>query len=161
MSPLLKSALGSHTHLTFQPEPDLWPVHVDVHRLQTAVLNLVLNARDAIEEKGAICVATGNLPLDQAQAESWGVTAGPYVRIDVRDNGKGMPPEVRERAAEPFFTTKDIGQGSGMGLSMVHGFVRQSGGYLDIESAPGKGTLVSLFLPASDPRPRPGASRVS
>ncbi len=149
MNPLLNSALGTRIALEIRPGPALWPVRVDLHRLQTALLNLILNARDAVADEGSIIVATGNVLLGAEQARPIDMNPGRYVGIEVRDNGVGMTAEVLQRATDPFFTTKEVGQGSGLGLSMVHGFVKQSGGHLAIASTPGQGTVVSLLLPAA------------
>jgi len=127
---------------------DLWSVKIDAHQLENALLNLALNARDAMPAGGVLAIAAGNTTLDPAYAEeNTDVGPGPYVEVSVSDTGIGMSKETVERALEPFFTTKSVGQGTGLGLSMVYGFVKQSGGHLKIYSELGYGTTVKLFLP--------------
>ncbi len=123
-------------------------VRMNPNQFQNAVLNLLLNARDASDSKGRILVDSQGLVLGSAEALQWHLPAGNYVRVRVRDFGCGMDETTRSRAFEPFYTTKPIGQGSGLGLSMVYGFVRQTAGAIDIESAPGHGTCFSILLPA-------------
>jgi signal transduction histidine kinase/CheY-like chemotaxis protein len=127
----------------------LW-VWIDTHQLQNALLNLVLNARDATTAQGAIRVQATAQTLNPADALARQVDAGPYVHIEVSDDGSGMDAATQARVFEPFFTTKPNGQGTGLGLAMVYGFVKQSGGAIDIRSRPGRGTTVSLWLPALD-----------
>ena len=123
-------------------------VFVDQNQLENSLLNLVVNARDAMPELGRLTLTTANRSLDEAHAASRpGTTAGDYVEISVGDTGLGMPDEVRERAFDPFFTTKESGKGTGLGLSQVYGFVDAAGGHCFIESAPGRGTIVRLYLP--------------
>ncbi|HEY0846381.1 MAG TPA: ATP-binding protein [Noviherbaspirillum sp.] len=127
--------------------PRLRSVHVDAAQFESALLNLVVNACEAMPEGGHILLATENVTLDE-QRRVGALAPGFYVRLTIQDTGCGMSPEVRERAFEPFFTTKEMGRGTGMGLSQVYGFVVQSGGDVAIESAVGQGTAVSLYLPA-------------
>ncbi len=122
-----------------------WPVFIDGHQLENVLLNLAVNARDAMPRGGVLTIATGDAMIDDDAVPH--LAGGDYVCIAVRDNGSGMPPEVIERAFEPFFTTKPHGQGTGLGLSQAFGFVRQSGGSIAIDSSPGEGTRVSLYLP--------------
>ncbi|MDF0603759.1 PAS domain-containing protein [Psychromarinibacter sp. C21-152] len=122
-------------------------VRVDPDKLQSAVLNLVINAVGAIEGHGKILVRTGWKELSETEAAAPGCRTGGFVLIEVIDDGPGMPAEVAERAFEPFFTTKEVGGGTGLGLSSVYGLVRQSGGVVDLDTAPGEGTRVSLCLP--------------
>jgi PAS domain S-box-containing protein len=119
---------------------------IDSARLESALLNLVVNARDAMPEGGRIAIATRNVTLGHHEAGS--LPAGDYVKITVSDNGSGMPPEVVARAFEPFFTTKEVGKGTGLGLSQVYGFIKQSDGEVVIESRPGEGTTIAIYLPA-------------
>jgi PAS domain S-box-containing protein len=128
--------------------PDLWTCRIDAHQLENALLNLAVNARDAMPEGGRLAIAAENAVLDADYARDHAeVTAGRYVQLSVSDTGTGMSKEVVARALEPFFTTKPVGQGTGLGLPMVYGFVKQSGGHLAIYSEPGFGTTVKLYLP--------------
>ncbi len=143
---LLGRTLGRRIAVEFKPGEGLWPVFVDPGQIEHALLNLAINARDAMPDGGTITIATDNVDTPQ-EAAARDLPAGPYVRTRVRDTGAGMTPEVLARAVEPFFTTKMPGQGSGLGLSQVHGLVHQSGGTLVIHSAPGQGTTVEIYLP--------------
>lgn len=114
------------------------------------MLNLTLNARDAMSESGALTIMTGNVEINASHAANTAdAQVGPYVRLAVRDSGTGMSKEVIEQAVEPFFSTKEPGGGSGLGLSMIYGFATQSGGHMTIVSEPGHGTTVSLYLPVA------------
>jgi PAS domain S-box-containing protein len=127
---------------------DTWPVMVDRSQLQSAVLNLIVNARDAMPDGGRITVEIRNLELTATEvANQKGIEPGRYLELSVTDTGSGMTPEVLEHVFEPFFTTKGVGEGTGLGLSMVYGFAQQSGGFIDLESAPGEGTKVRILLP--------------
>ena len=130
----------------FQLEPGLSRVLVDATQFEAAILNLVSNARDAMPDGGRLSIITDNLMLGARQVGN--LPAGPYVRLMVKDTGTGMTPDVATRAFEPFFTTKEVGKGTGMGLSQVYGLVQQSGGDMTLETEVGKGTAVSLYLPA-------------
>ena len=145
MRVLMQRAVGEAVEISFALASKLPSCLIDPAQLETAMLNLVINARDAMPEGGAIRVET--LPVSLAAATS-DLARGDYVRLSVTDTGTGMSAEVAERAFEPFFTTKETGKGSGLGLSMVYGFAKQSAGALRIDSAPGRGTTVSLYLPA-------------
>jgi CheY-like chemotaxis protein len=128
--------------------PDLWLVSIDRNQLENAVLNLAVNARDAMPQGGKLTLQTTNVDRLPAAARSHdGHRPGQYVRLTVKDTGTGMTKEVIDKAFDPFFTTKGIGQGTGLGLSQVYGFVKQSGGQVEIESVPGNGTAISIFLP--------------
>ncbi|MDT8329546.1 PAS domain S-box protein [Roseomonas gilardii] len=140
------------TSLDASPGREAWLAMADPTQIELAVVNLVLNARDAMQGSGTIRIATGNVTLG-LPGHPEEPPAGEYVAITVRDTGTGMTPEVRARAFEPFFTTKDVGQGSGLGLSQVLGFVQQSGGGLRVETAPGQGTAIHLYLPRAQARP--------
>jgi PAS domain S-box-containing protein len=126
--------------------PQLNGVSVDAARFEAALLNLVVNARDAMPDGGKLTVATANVEIGERQIGS--LAAGSYVKASVTDTGTGMPPEVAARVFEPFFTTKEIGKGTGLGLSQVYGFITQSGGEVVLETEVGKGTTVSIYLPA-------------
>jgi signal transduction histidine kinase/HAMP domain-containing protein len=144
---LIQRAIGEGCEIKLVVEDRLWLCHADPAQLETSLLNLALNARDAMPGGGTLEIAVRNVTLrDDAIA---GVAAGPYVRLSVDDTGCGMAPETLDRAFEPFFTTKGVGRGTGLGLSMVYGFVRQSGGHIAIESAVGVGTTINLYLPRS------------
>ena len=129
----------------------MWPAYVDPNQLENALLNLTVNARDAIlsgDGQGRIEIATANAVLNAADlAGEPDVAEGEYVAITVADTGTGMTPETADRVFEPFFTTKPVGQGTGLGLSQVHGFVKQSGGCVTLRTAPGQGTSITLYLP--------------
>jgi signal transduction histidine kinase/CheY-like chemotaxis protein len=148
---LIQQAVGGGCEVRLRTDEQLWLCHVDPSLLETALLNLALNGRDAMPDAGVLEIETGNVELEEgAVAEC---LAGQYVRLAVRDSGCGMAPEVRDRIFEPFFTTKEVGKGTGLGLSMVYGFVRQSGGHVTVESTPGVGTTVALYLPKADKAP--------
>jgi PAS domain S-box-containing protein len=148
MGELLRRTLGESIVLQSVETPGLWPVLCDPHQLENALLNLAINARDAMPGGGRLTIETANATLDDAYvAREPGVTPGQYVMVSVSDTGSGMPPEVVARAFDPFFTTKPIGQGTGLGLSMIYGFVKQSDGHIKIYSEPGQGTSIKLFLP--------------
>lgn len=145
---LMRRTLGETVQLHLALAPGLWPVLTDANLLETALINLVINARDAMPVGGRLTIECSNLVLDDIQLRQYpGLRAGDYVAISVGDSGIGMPPEVLAQAFDPFFTTKPVGQGTGLGLSMVYGFVRQSGGHVQIDSEPGCGTTVKLCLP--------------
>jgi CheY-like chemotaxis protein len=143
MSALLLRTLGAGIRVEVALSPDLWQVRCDPAQLEIALLNLSLNARDAMPKGGTLTVSAGNTRL-AADGER---AAGEYVSVAVRDTGTGMPPAVIARAFEPFFTTKEVGKGTGLGLPQVFGFARQSGGEVRIESEPGRGTSVTIHLP--------------
>jgi len=147
MSDLLDRTLGERVHVEVDPASDVWPIYVDPHQLENAIVNLAVNARDAMDGEGAMRISAQNVTL--AANEVGDIRAGEYVRIAVTDTGCGMTPEVMERAFEPFFTTKPVGKGTGLGLSQIFGFAHESGGEVGIQSQPGKGTTVSIYLPRS------------
>ena len=147
---MLQRSLGETIDLKVEHAPDLWPVMIDPHQFENALVNLAVNARDAMPRGGTLVIETANATLDETYAESHEeVTPGEYVKVAVSDAGIGMPRDVLERAFEPFFTTKKIGEGSGLGLSMVYGFAKQSTGHITIYSEVGHGTTVKLYLPRS------------
>jgi len=147
---LLRRTLEEHIEIETVTAAGLWNCEVDPSQLENALVNLAINARDAMPDGGKLTIETANARLDDeyaaAQAE---VTPGQYIMLAVTDTGTGMPPEVREHVFEPFFTTKAVGTGSGLGLSMVYGFVKQSGGQVMVYSEPGEGTTVKIYLPRS------------
>jgi PAS domain S-box-containing protein len=150
---LLRRTLGERIELTVAIDAGLWDCYVDPGQLETALVNLAINARDAMPDGGGMKISARNATVGadgEAGMPEPGVSPGRYVVISVADTGQGMEEAVRARAFEPFFTTKGVGRGSGLGLSMVHGFVEQSGGHVRLDSAPGSGTSVSLYLRASE-----------
>lgn len=149
MTHLLARTLGETIHIQLRLPSA--PLHAlaDPHQLENAILNLAINARDAMPEGGELTIAATLRRLDAALANAAEVPLGDYVQIDVSDTGKGIEPAVLQRVFEPFFTTKHFGSGSGLGLSMVYGFVRQSGGNIRIRSTPGQGTQVRFVLPTT------------
>jgi signal transduction histidine kinase/CheY-like chemotaxis protein len=150
MSQILRSTLGEQVAIETVLGGGLWPSLIDQSQLESAVLNLALNARDAMPDGGKLTIETANTFLDEAYARTDdSVKVGQYVLLAITDTGTGMPPEVIEKAFDPFFTTKVPGQGTGLGLSQVHGFIKQSGGHVKIYSEPGSGTTVKLYLPRS------------
>jgi len=147
---LIRQTVGETITLRLDLGPQLWPSEIDQAQFHSALLNFVVNARDAMPKGGALTIETRNVVIDPATAGALTeIAPGPYVAVTVRDTGEGMTPEVKARAIEPFFTTKDVGQGSGLGLSQAYGFVRQSNGQMKIESEIGAGTSISLYLPRS------------
>ncbi|MDP1867232.1 MAG: ATP-binding protein [Bradyrhizobium sp.] len=161
MEQLLRRTLGEHIECEFLPDRELWLASVDPGQLASALLNLVLNARDAMPDGGRLTVEVRNASLDKAYAEQNGdARPGDYVMVAVTDTGCGMLPEVAARAFEPFFTTKEVGKGTGLGLSMVYGFAQQSGGSMKIDSKPGHGTAITLFFPRVG-APDAGGSRLA
>jgi len=148
MEQLLRRTLGEHVECEFRIDPGLWRASVDPGQLASALLNLVLNARDAMPSGGRLTVKVQNISLGEADVDVDGqARPGDYIMVAVTDTGTGMTAEVASRAFEPFFTTKDVGKGTGLGLSMVYGFAQQSGGSMQIRSEPGQGTAVKLFFP--------------
>ncbi|MDN6863073.1 MULTISPECIES: ATP-binding protein [Pseudomonas] len=146
---LLQRALGETIHIDVQLPRDPWCIHVDRHQLENALLNLAINARDAMKGEGVIRISGENIILNPDDCVGKSVNPGEYVRLSVADTGVGMSPAIQSKVFEPFFTTKRDGHGTGLGLSMVFGFVRQSGGHVDVCSEEGKGTLVQLYFPRS------------
>jgi CheY-like chemotaxis protein len=145
---LIRQAVGGACEVRLLTDERLWLCHLDPPLLETALLNLALNGRDAMPDGGILEIKTMNVLLDEGDVT--GCPAGAYVRLSVADTGHGMSPEVRDRVFEPFFTTKEVGKGTGLGLSMVYGFVRQSGGYVTVESALSLGTTIALYLPKAE-----------
>ncbi|MBT5919889.1 MAG: hypothetical protein HOH26_15225, partial [Alphaproteobacteria bacterium] len=141
MLAILPRTLGEFISITSKTQPDLWQCHADPGQVENALLNLAINARDAMPDGGHLEVLYANR-TDQA---------GEYVTMTIRDTGSGMSEEIQEKILEPFFTTKDVGKGTGLGLSMVYGFVEQSGGKLSIQSTPGVGTAIEISLPRATP----------
>ena len=143
---MLKRTLGDAIEVEIDPGTHTWATQVDPIRLENAILNLALNARDAMPQGGHLAISTANISLDQQQTRL-GLDPGDFVMYVIEDDGEGMPSDIVERAFEPFFTTKGVGTGTGLGLSTVYGFARQSGGQVCLASKPGIGTRVELYLP--------------
>jgi PAS domain S-box-containing protein len=153
MRDLIARSLGPHLALQVDLEPGLWRTMIDPSQLENALLNLCINARDALPNGGRVIIRAANVRLGETATdgeEGEALPPGDYVCLSVVDDGVGMPPDIAARAFDPFFTTKPLGQGTGLGLSMVFGFMRQSGGEARIESRPGFGTTVRLYLPRRD-----------
>jgi CheY-like chemotaxis protein len=146
----MRRALGEAVQIESRLADGIWPVEVDRGQLQSALVNICINARDAMPEGGKLLVETGNVVFDADYARrNPEAAAGEHVLITVTDTGTGMAPEILDRVFEPFFTTKETGRGTGLGLSMVYGFVRQSRGHVKISSEAGRGTSVRIHLPRS------------
>ncbi|MFL1481875.1 ATP-binding protein [Pseudomonas grimontii] len=146
---LLQRALGETIHIDVQLPQDSWCINVDRNQLENALLNLAINARDAMKGEGVIRITGENIILNPKDCIGKSIKPGEYVRLAVTDIGVGMPAAILARVFEPFFTTKRNGHGTGLGLSMVFGFVRQSGGHVDVWSEEGKGTVVQMYFPRS------------
>jgi PAS domain S-box-containing protein len=164
LSRVLKRALGEAIEIHWCLSRDVWPIAVDKCQLETSLLNLLLNARDAMPQGGLLTVETRNVVFPYPFGEPEAIVPGSYVAVAVTDNGTGMTPVVAAQALQPFFTTKKLGIGNGLGLNMVHRFVKESGGHLVIDSKPGIGTSVTLYFPLAKDNPerpeRPHADKV-
>jgi CheY-like chemotaxis protein len=148
MGELLQRTLGENIALQFELAPGLWSTLCDPNQLENALLNLAINAADAMPAGGRLTVRSRNIDIDEVKAQRWqDVAPGQYICISVCDSGSGMSANVLERAFDPFFTTKQPGQGTGLGLSMVYGFAHQSNGHCDIHSKQGEGATVRIYLP--------------
>ncbi len=148
MSDLFRHSLGAEVHLETVLAGGLWPVFVDQNQLESILLNLAVNGRDAMPGGGRLTIETQNAHLDgRYVADEPGVTPGQYVMVAVSDTGTGMAPDVIAKAFDPFFTTKEVGKGTGLGLSQVYGFIKQSGGHIKIYSEVGHGTTIRIYLP--------------
>ena len=150
MTRMLNRLIGEHIAIDLHLASDLWPVRADAAQLEQVLVNLALNARDAMPQGGRLTIETTNREVTAKDAQALEVEPGPFVEMRVRDSGIGIPLDVQGRIFEPFFTTKPKGAGTGLGLSMVYGFVRQSGGAITVDSVPGKGSTFSLLLPRTD-----------
>jgi len=159
MSDLLRRTLGETIKIETVSAGGLWRANIDIAQLETAILNLAINARDAMPGGGKLTIETANTYIDRSYAaEDQDVVPGQYVLVAITDTGTGIAPDILEQVFEPFFTTKPQGLGTGLGLSQVHGFIKQSGGHIRIYSEVGHGTTIKLYLPRStdaavDPRP--------
>jgi len=165
MKPMLKRLIGEDVRLETRLDPADGAIHVDLGQLEQVILNLVVNARDAMPSGGTLVLATESVELaGGGEPGEAGLPPGPYLQFSVADSGTGIPPEVREHLFEPFFTTKERGRGTGLGLATVHGIVHQSGGSIQVESAPGQGSRFNILLPRATEapealRPPPAQSR--
>jgi two-component system cell cycle sensor histidine kinase/response regulator CckA len=148
LSILLGRLLGENVELSLDQASDLWPVKADLHQFEQVVINLAVNARDAMPGGGKLAIRTANVsePLSRELGLSH-IPPGEYVMIEVRDTGTGMSDEVKQKIFEPFFSTKEIGRGTGLGLSTVYGIIKQTGGYIFAESEEGEGTVMRVYLP--------------
>jgi signal transduction histidine kinase/ActR/RegA family two-component response regulator len=163
MAEMINRALGETIRVEFVFADGLWSTHADPPQLESALLNLCVNARDAMPDGGKLTIETSNCDIGQNLARQIGMPTGQYICIAVGDTGSGMAPDIVARAFDPFFTTKGPGKGTGLGLSQVHGFVKQSGGHIKIYSEPGHGTSINIYLPRHDETgapERPGAAVV-
>ncbi len=147
MEDLIRRTVGPAVQLETVSSAGLWPSLIDPSQLENAILNLCINARDAMPDGGKIIIETGNRWMDDRTAEERGLESGQYISLCVSDSGTGMTPDIIAKAFDPFFTTKPIGEGTGLGLSMIYGFAKQSGGSVAIYSEVGEGTMVCVYLP--------------
>ncbi len=165
MGKMLPRLIGEHIEYVFLPEPKLGSVKADPSQIEQVIMNLVVNSRDAMPNVGTITVRTRNVFMDEAEARKHPpMTAGHYVLLSVADTGEGMTAETKAHIFEPFFTTKEVGKGTGLGLATVYGVVKQSGGFVWVESAPGQGATFEIYLPQvteaiskADVEPKPAA----
>ena len=149
---LLRRLIGEKVKLDLVHGRDLWPVKVDVSQFEQVIVNLAVNARDAMPEGGKLTVKTANVTTDEATQMSYkGMPAADYVRINITDTGTGIPADIVDKIFEPFFSTKEVGKGTGLGLSTVYGIVKQTGGFVYVDSEAGKGTSFHIFLPRHRP----------
>jgi len=156
LSDMLQRIIGEDVVLRCGLSPDLWNVRADPAQIEQVLMNLTVNARDAMPQGGRLTIETRNVTLDEERADAYGrITAGPYVMLAVSDTGCGIPPEARDHIFDPFFTTKGTSKGTGLGLAMVYGTVRQHGGAIRVHSKPGRGTTFKIYLPraAADGEP--------
>src|SRR6202012_5503021 len=147
MEDLVRRTMGPNVSVEVVGAAGLWPVRVDASQLENSLLNLCINARDAMPEGGKLTIETANKWLDDRTARERDIPPGQYVSLCVTDTGTGMTPGVIARAFDPFFPTKPMGRGTGLGLSMIYGFVRQSGGQVRVYSEVGHGTTMCLYFP--------------
>jgi two-component system cell cycle sensor histidine kinase/response regulator CckA len=163
---LLTRLVGNEIKLKVDHGRDLWPVKVDISQFEQVVVNLAVNARDAMPSGGTLTVRTKNVPASEGHQFAYHRELGEadYVLVEVEDTGTGIPPEVQKKIFEPFFTTKEVGKGTGLGLALVYGIVTDSGGAIDVTSAPGRGSRFVIYLPrveapaaAEDPAAAPVA----
>ncbi len=148
LSVLLDRLLGEKIALVVEHGQDLWPIKADLNQLEQVIVNLAVNARDAMPDGGTLTIRTGNVTeAESAQFKQQGFKPGDYVMIEVDDTGAGMSAEIMEKIFEPFFSTKEVGKGTGLGLSTVYGIIKQTGGFIYVESAEGEGTTFRMLFP--------------
>jgi len=153
---LLARLVGNDIKLKIEHGRDLWPIKADIGQFEQVIVNLTVNARDAMPEGGELTIRTRNIDEDESKEFGYReMTPGDYVLVEVEDTGTGIDPEVLKKIFEPFFTTKEVGKGTGLGLSMVYGIVKQTGGFIYCESEPGKGANFRIFLPRHKPEEQP------
>jgi two-component system cell cycle sensor histidine kinase/response regulator CckA len=153
---LLKRLIGEKIGLELQHGRDLWRVKADVSQFEQVIVNLAVNARDAMPDGGKLAIRTSNVGRDETEALAQkGMPAGDYVRVEVSDTGTGIPADILDKIFEPFFSTKEVGKGTGLGLSTVYGIVKQTGGFIYVESEPGRGTTFQIYLPRHIPEAEP------
>ena len=149
---LLQRLIGEKVKLDLVHGRDLWPVKADVSQIEQVIVNLAVNARDAMPSGGKLAIKTGNVSAEESARLAYkGMPLAEYVRIDLSDTGTGIPLDIRDKIFEPFFTTKEVGKGTGLGLSTVYGIVKQTGGFIYVDSEEGKGTTFHIFLPRHHP----------
>ena len=151
---LLRRTIGEHIELVVRPAHDLWNVRADANQLSRVLVNIAINGRDAMPNGGRLTIETANAIVESGRrANDAASPAGRYVLVSIADDGVGMTPQTKARLFEPFFTTKELGKGTGLGLAVVDGIVKQTGGYVDVESQLGHGTVFRIYFPASDDEP--------
>jgi two-component system cell cycle sensor histidine kinase/response regulator CckA len=154
ISMLLARLLGETIELEVVRGRGAWPIKADLNQLEQVIVNLAVNARDAMPKGGRLTIRTSNVTAQQSRKfREQGFKPGDYVQLQVSDNGEGMSPEVMEKIFEPFFTTKGVGQGTGLGLSTVYGIVKQTGGFIYVDSKPGAGATFRMLFPRHEPLP--------
>ncbi|MBT5076736.1 MAG: response regulator [Rhodospirillales bacterium] len=154
MADLIRRTLGETIDVRISAVPDLSDCTIDPGQFENALLNLAINARDAMGDGGTLTITTSNTYLHATDGDDMEESPpGDYVMVRIADTGSGIPPDIIEHVIEPFFTTKEVGKGSGLGLSMVYGFIRQSYGRMTLESPPGKGTIITIYLPSMNEQP--------
>src|SRR5476651_528305 len=149
---MLSRLIGEKVKLEVKHDRDLWPVKADISQFEQVIVNLAVNARDAMPNGGKLDVRTANVDAAEAARMQYkGMPAADYVLVEVADTGTGIPPDIIDKIFDPFFSTKDVGKGTGLGLSTVYGIVKQTGGFVYPDSAPGRGTTFRIFLPRHVP----------
>src|SRR6187200_225968 len=149
---MLSRLIGEKVVLDVKHDRDLWPVKADVSQFEQVIVNLAVNARDAMPNGGRLSIRTANIgAAESARLQYKGMPAAEYVLVEVTDTGTGIPAEIIDKIFEPFFSTKEVGKGTGLGLSTVYGIVKQTGGFVYVDSEAGRGTAFHIFLPRHRP----------